>query len=249
MKAKSISFPLFFMFPLMIILSAGCEQEDVNCIASNGKIIRQERILGDFDSIDVRDYVNLVITQDTVNRVFVESGENIIDGITTEVVDRQLKLANKNRCNWLRSYDIPVDVYVSVKNLRKIYYLSSGNITTTNTLRSHSLQIEVWGGCGTIDMDMDIYEGYYILQIGTVDFNLHGRCAITTIYSGDYGPFHCKDLKTGYTFVTNAGSNDCYVNASQYMEANIGSIGNIYYTGDPDSLKININGSGKAIPF
>lgn len=244
---KRTGFPLLLLLSLFILL--GCEQADVNCLTSNGKTIRQERILGEFDSIDVRDYVNLVITQDTVDRVVVESGQNIISGIATEVVDRQLKISNNNKCNWLRSYDVPVNVYVSVKNLMKIYYLSSGNITTTNTLRSYSLTIEAWGGCGKIDLDMDVYEGYYILQIGTVDFNLHGHCAITTIYSGDYGPFHCEDLKAGYVFVTNAGSNDCYVNASQYLEANISSIGNIYYTGSPDSTDISINGSGKVIRY
>jgi len=240
-------------FPLLLLLFPfiwmGCEQSDTNCLTSNGKTIRQERIIGDFDSIDVGDYVNLIITQDSVNRVSVESGQNIIDGITTEVANRQLVIRNINKCNWLRSYDIPVNVYISVKNLMKIYYLSSGNITTTNTLKSYSLTVEVWGGCGTIDLDMDVYQGYFVLQMGTVDLNLHGHCSINSIYSGDYGPFYCKNLKTGYSFVINKSSNDCYVNASQYLEATIGSIGNIYYTGNPDSLDININGSGTVIPF
>ena len=247
MVRKRNSFILFLLISLFFW--AGCEQTDVNCITSNGKTIRQERVLGDFDSIDVREYVNLILIQDTVNRVTVESGQNIIDGITTEVVNRQLNISNTNKCKWLRSYDVPVNVYVSVKNLMKIYYLSSGNINSLNTLKPYSLKIEVWGGCGTIDLDMDTYQGYFFLQAGTVDINLHGHCAISTIFSGDYGPFHCQDLKTGYSFVTNKSSNDCYVNASQYLEANIGSIGNIYYTGNPDSLDIDITGSGQVIPF
>ena len=131
----------------------------------------------------------------------------------------------------------------------KIYYLSSGNVSTTNTLKSHSLVVEVWGGAGTIDLDMDIFQGYFVIQMGTADLNLHGSCAINTIYSGDYGLFQCTNLKSRYTFVTNAGSNDCYVNSSYFLEATIGSIGNIYYTGKPDSVVTHIQGAGEVIPF
>jgi hypothetical protein len=238
-----------FLFLIVLFGWVGCDKSGVNCITNNGKTVKQERILKDFDSIEVRDYVNLVISQDSVNKVTVESGQNIISGITTEVIDRQLIIRNTNKCNWLRSYDVPLNVFVSVKNLMKIYYLSSGNVSTTNTLKSHSLVVEVWGGAGTIDLDMDIFQGYFVIQMGTADLNLHGSCAINTIYSGDYGLFQCTNLKSRYTFVTNAGSNDCYVNSSYFLEATIGSIGNIYYTGKPDSIVTHIQGAGEVIPF
>ena len=247
MKKHKYIFPLLFL--IILFAWAGCDKSGVNCITSNGKTTKQESILSDFDSIDVRDYVNLIITQDSVNKVTVESGQNILSGITTEVVNRQLNIRNINKCNWLRSYDVPVNVFVSVKNLMKIYYLSSGNVSTTNALKSYSLTVEVWGGAGTIDLDMDTFQGYFVLQIGTVDFNLHGNCAINTIYSGDYGFFQCTNLKSRYTFVTNDGSNDCYVNSSYFLEATIGSIGNIYYTGKPDSVITYSHGAGKVIPF
>jgi hypothetical protein len=246
---KNLKYTILLLLPIILLGWAGCDKSGVNCITSNGKTIRQERILSDFDSIDVGDYVNIFIKQDSVNKVWVESGQNIIDGITTEVIDRQLVIRNINKCNWLRSYDVPVNVYLSVRNLLKIYYLSSGNVSSTNTLRSSSLDIEAWGGSGTIDIDMDIYEGVFILQMGTADFNLHGRCAITSVYSGDYGFFQCKNLNAGYMYVTNKSSNDCYVKASQYLEATVGSIGNIYYTGNPDTLITHIQGSGQVIRF
>jgi hypothetical protein len=247
MKRKSIYIVIFFL--LLMAFLAGCGKSDENCLTSNGKTIKQSRMISDFDSIQVNDYVNLYLTQDSENKITVESGENIIDGITTDVVDRQLIISNKNKCNWLRSYNVPVNVYVSVKNLIKIYYMSSGNIYTTNTLKSSALTVEAWGGCGTIDLDLDLYQGSFILQMGTADFNLHGFCAINTIYSGDYGFFQCKDLKTRYLFITNRGSNDCYVNCSYYLDATIGSIGNIYYTGKPDSINTYIQGAGQVIPF
>jgi hypothetical protein len=243
---------VFLLNSLMVLLFAmfaGCGKSDVNCFNSNGKVIRQGRNVPDFDSIDVADYVNLILSQDTVNRVAVESGENIIDAITTEVTANKLYIRNNNKCNWVRSYNIPVNVIISVKNLQKIYYNCSGNITTSNTLKSYQLVVEVWGGCGTINMDIDVFQAYFVEQMGTADFNIHGHCPIFTLYSGDYGLFQCKDLATRYTYVTNNGSNDCYVKSTHYLEATIGSIGNIYYTGNPDTLYVYDHGKGEVIPF
>jgi hypothetical protein len=142
-----------------------------------------------------------------------------------------------------------VNVHISVKNLRKIYYEASGNINSTNTITSGYFIVLVSNGCGTIDLDLNVQEGYFRLEQGTVDFKLRGHCSISTIYAGDFGFFDCKDLATGYSFVTNKGSNDCYVKASQYMDATIGNIGNIYYSGNPDTLITHLNGTGQVLPY
>jgi hypothetical protein len=240
-----------YILTIILILAGftGCQKAGTNCLTSAGSVIKENRVISDFDSINVGDYVNLFLTQDSVNRVMVESGENIIDGITTEINDHLLVIRNINTCNWLRSYNVPVNVYISVKNLRKVFYEASGNISSTNTINSENFTVLVSGGCGTIDLDMNVNEGYFRLEQGTVDFKLHGHCSISTIYAGDFGFFDCKDLSTGYSFVTNSGSNDCYVKVLQYLEANINSIGNIYYTGTPDTIITNINGSGQVIHY
>jgi hypothetical protein len=239
----------FMIVAAAIAVISGCGKPGGECFTNSGPVIFQERDVSDFDSIDVRDYVNLILTQDSVNRVTVEAGKNIIGGITTEVVNRELRIDNRNSCNWLRDYNKPINVHISVRNLWKIYYLSSGNITATDTLRSDSLKIEIWGGCGTIDLPLHIVTGYFIMQLGTVDMHLHGRCPILTVYSADYGLIDARDLGSSYLYVRNKSSNDTYVNSDYFMSARIESIGNIYYTGNPDSVVTSIQGGGQVIPF
>jgi hypothetical protein len=239
---------MIFLLPALWIGLSGCSKSG-ECITNTGTIIREERRLGDFDSINVQDYVNLILTQDSVNRVVVEAGENVISGITTEVVNNELLINNTLRCNWLRSYSKPMNVYIHARNLQKIYYNGSGNITSTNVLKPYGLILDIWGGCGSINLDLDIVQGVFLLHLGTVDITLRGKCAVCSIYQGDYGIFKCGELKAGYSYITNKGSNDCYVNAWQYLSAIIGSIGNIYYTGNPDTVKVLVNGKGKLIPY
>lgn len=197
----------------------------------------------------MNDNVNVILTYDTVSSVSVEAGGNIIGGITTEVVNRNLIIHNTNICNWTRSFENPINVYVSTNYLWKVYYISAGDLTTTNALPFDSLKVEVWGGCGTIDMEMDVITGYFVENLGTADFILRGKCGICYIYSGEYGPFHCEDLDIAYCFVTTISSNDCWVNAKRTLGVTIGGIGNVYYTGEPDSVYSTITGDGRLIRY
>ena len=236
---------LTLLLPFLFWFSS-CSK-DGNCLTNTGPVIMQHRDVADFDTIAMYDYVNVILTQDSLNQVTVETGQNIISGISTEVMNRILIIRNNNVCNWLRSYNKPINVYVHVKNLRSIYYKSSGDVTTTNTIITPLLKFVGLGGCGTIDIRMKAYEGFFIQGLGTTDIHLHGMCDICSVYAGDYGPIQCGDLQTIYSYTKNYGSNDCYVKASHFLDATIGSIGNIYYIGDPDTLQTHISGTGSVI--
>ena len=239
---------VFVMFALLN-LASGCGKDGGACISTTGPVILQTRNVLNYNQIDLSDNVSLILTNDTGNQVQVEAGQNIIEGVKTEVVDGVLQIRNTNRCNWLRDYNKPLNIYLPGNRIWRITYNSSGDIISTGTLKLDSLKVEVWGGCGTIDLSIDVWQGNFSLNLGTVDLRLRGISAITTVYTGDYGLFDGRDMKTGYTYVTCKGSNDCYVRASNYLDATISSIGNIYYSGDPKSINVRVNGSGKLIPF
>ena len=233
----------------LLLLMGACTKGGCTCVSSSGQVVRKTRVLNVFNRIDLQDNVDLVITPDYVSRVEVEAGEKIIGGVTTEVVDGQLLIRNNNKCNWLRDYSKPIRVYVTSANLWQITYSGSGNVTAPDTLRMDSISVVVWGGCGTINLTMNVWQGSFSMNMGTTDIRLHGICAITSAYVHDYGLYDARDLKTGYTFITSSGSNDSYVRAVNYLEATINSIGNIYYKDEPKTIQVKINGSGKVLPL
>ncbi|MDP1622101.1 MAG: head GIN domain-containing protein [Bacteroidales bacterium] len=247
MKYLGYTFILFIC--CLGIMLGGCGKDGGKCVSSTGRILLQDRNISDFDSIRVLDHVNVILNQGSENKVMVEAGEFIIGGIVTELAGRELVLRNTNRCNWLRSYSKPINVYVTVKNLLKIHYDSSGDITCTDTLRSGYLKIDMWGGCGAIDLKINVSDGFFIQHIGTATLILTGICKISNVFAGDYGLLQLTGLKAGYTFVTNSGTNNCYVYANRELDATITSIGNIYYSGDPKEIKATITGSGKLLPY
>ncbi|MEI7980779.1 MAG: DUF2807 domain-containing protein [Bacteroidota bacterium] len=228
----------FFFSGLVILISGftACNKGQ-NCLTNTGKINIDGRVVGEFDSIYLNDNVNLILTQDTINKVSVEAGENIISGITTVVNEHhQLIIHNENSCNWLRNYSDPVNVYVSFSASRPrlyLYYNSSGNVRSTNLLFNDTIQIDTWGGCGSINLFISCQKGIFVQHMGTVDLKLKGRCIQSNIFAGDYGKFDFSDLETGYIYIKNYGTNNCYVRAIHQLDATVGSIGNIYYMTNP----------------
>ena len=247
-SAKRLCVAVVILLALLSCISS-CKKSGAECFTSTGTVIKQARMITDFDTIIAKQNVDIILTQDTLNSVVVEAGEKIIGGIKTIIENRQLVIDNTNTCNWMRSYDKPLNVYVHVKNLRKIWYLSAGNITSTNVLTSASFLLDVWGGCGSIDLSLNVNQGYIYEHQGTADITIRGRSVFDYVVLGDFGPLQLKDLSTDYTYVSNTGTNDCYVNASKYLDAIIRSIGNIYYTGKPDTVHAHITGAGQLIEF
>ena len=236
-----------FLACILLLVISGCGKTGIDCITNTGEVIQEERSVGMFDSIVLNNNVNLFISKDSIRKVVVEGGKNILTNIITTVENKQLTIGNENRCNWVRSYSKPINVYISTPYLYKIYYNSSGNINSLNTLEFDSLRLEVWGGCGTIDLDINVYQGYFYLQMGTSDIHLKGSCGIASVYTGDFGLLDARELQSGYVFVASRSSNDCYVHATQELAATIESIGNIYYYGNPKKISTTINGEGSVI--
>ncbi len=247
MKHSVYRVSVAFLFAGVFLSS--CLKDGGNCLSPSGPIITQDRHVADFDSIRMLDNVDVVLLQDSVNRVRVEAGENIIGGIRTDIAGRELIIANNNVCNWLRSYSAPIRVYVSVKNLLKIHYNSSGDISCPDTIRTGYFKIEMWGGCGNIGLKLVTDDGYFIQYIGTATLKASGTCKISNVHASDYGLLHLGNLRTGYTFVTNNSTNDCYVNAVHDLDATISSIGNIYYKGEPEAINLTVTGTGKLIRY
>lgn len=230
----------------LILIS--CEKgHGFDCFKGTGKIIQESRNVGEINNIILYDNVNLILQQDSAESIVVEAGEKIIGSIKTELYGGQLIIKNENRCNWIRSYKKEINVYLSVRDLHKIIYYGSGDITSLNSIVSDLLEIEIHDGAGSINLIIDTEASWFTLHLGVADIKVIGQSDINYVYTAGYGPIDCTSLLTDITYITNNGSNNCFVNVKDVLEAKIGSVGNIYYKGDPSSVKSEITGSGKLI--
>lgn len=237
-----------FIILIAIITLAGCKGDNLDdCFSNTGDVVVESRSAVYFETVNLYDNINLVIEPGTDYSIRIEGGENLLSAITTDVNDSVLIIHNTMKCNWIRDYENEITVYITSPGLKSIRYESSGDVRTKEILTLEELEINVWGGSGSIIMDVDCIKLNLGLHYGTVDFNISGSAVTTTIYANSYGPFYCEQLNSNIVFIRNSGTNDCYIHANHILGAEITSVGNIYYTGNPYSLSCNATGAGKLI--
>lgn len=245
-----IRFFITVLLLLAVCFFHGCQKDDGSCITSTGKITRENRTALPFHYVEVNDNINLFLTQDTAfYSIVVEAGENLIQGITTETDSGRLVLRNRNTCNWLRSFSVPVNVYLTFSKLDTLVFQAAGNVTCSNHWTNDSIVVNIVEGAGNISLKLDIFKSVIQIHYGTVRLDASGFSQVTFISSQGYGPFHAEELFSKFTYVYTFSPNDVFVYASEQLGVEIGNIGNVYYLGDPKDISANIYGKGKLIKF
>jgi hypothetical protein len=240
----------FILLPVFILLLTHCDSDEAVCVSSTGKVITQERLAFPFNKVEVYDNINLILTQDPyITSIKVEAGENLIDGITTEIDSGRLVLRNTNACNWLRSFEVPVNVYLQFTRLDTLEFRAAANITCTNDWTNETIWVDVVEGAGQIDLKLNVFKSYLTVEFGTTTMNVSGFSQVTYISSQGYGPLHAEDLYSKFTYVYTFSPNDLFVYASVELAAEIKNTGNVYYRGNPPTVGLTGNGTGKLIAF
>jgi hypothetical protein len=231
---------------IIVLLLAGCNKDNGVCVSSTGKVVQKERPALPFNKISIHDNINVFLTQDTsINKIIVEAGENLIDGITTEIDSGKLVLRNENSCNWLRSFKVPVNVYITFTQLDSITTRAAGNITFTNDWTCYSAYLEVVEGAGNLDIKLNSYRSYFMVFYGTTNMKITGTSEVITLISAGFGPVHAEDLDTKFTYISSSSPNDLFVSSSIDLEVKIENIGNVYYRGNPSILSTEYTSSGR----
>ena len=229
-------------------LSAACSKLNPgDCFKNAGPVSTQTRSAESFRYIHMKNNIDVFITYGQEYGIEVRAGKNMMTGIKTEIDNRTLTISNENTCNWLRSYDSPLEVYITTPAIDSIVYMSSGNLTCLNTYAADSIQIDVLEGAGSINLLLNTKKSVVNLHYGTVDLTMKGHSHLNYIYSAGYGPADLSKLDTEFSYLTNNSTNNCRVRARLELYVEIHNVGDVYYSGDPAEIKSWITSTGKLI--
>lgn len=234
---------------MILFLLQSCNKGGVSdCFNNTGEITRVSRDVGEFKTIILHDNVNLIISNSESSFVDVEAGANIIDGIETDLNENSvLTIRNNNSCNWIRSYDKPINVYLGSNSFDSIVYRSIGDISTIDTFNIDVLYFSIMEGAGSIKMKIKTNSIYLSMFAGTADVELMGKSKMTYLYSNAFGLIDASNLFSTLAYVNNSSTNNMYVRTSKDLGAIIGGIGDIYYYGDPEYVGLEKTGTGNLI--
>ncbi|MFP4555250.1 MAG: head GIN domain-containing protein [Bacteroidales bacterium] len=240
---------ILFLFPLLF---TSCDKEDAwDIIKTSGPVVTEEREVSSFSEIEVTDRINIILVQDTVEKIILSGPKNLLAKVSTTNNYSTLKIRDNNNFNWVRSFDNEIVATVHVKSLKKIYYEGVGNITSNNKLVSDSLIIISQQSSGDINLSIAVDYFYCYFNQSLVYMNLRGTANRAHLQISGTGFLDCETLQTINCSTQNQGSGDIIANCSNYFSGIIEGSGNVLFTGNPNqtAFKYFGRGSGEFIEF
>jgi hypothetical protein len=198
-----------------------------------------------FNSIKVTDKVNVVLIQENDFKVRVEGGENLLSSIKTEVLNSTLSISNNNTCDFVRSYDDKIIVYVSAPNFFDINHLGLGDITCQAVLTTDSIYYHIKNSG---DLYLNVNNKYVRGDInGNGDIICSGQTIFNLLNARGECHIKCGNLNTQISDFYLMTSGPSYLNVNQTLNIIIKNSGYVYYNGNPVTINKTITGTGKLI--
>lgn len=200
-------------------------------------------------TIDVSDFSELslgipgilYLTQGSDEKVEIDCSDSVFEKIEFEMKGDRLHIRNENWRNGFKNSD--VKVYVTMKDIEHIGVSGSGTIESTNTINTDELTLAI-SGSGDMELNAKAEEVSFRIS-GSGSIKMDGSAEQADARISGSGKVRADDFSVRIFEASISGSGNCYITASEEINAKISGSGSVYYSGDPDKLISNSSGSGK----
>ena len=237
------------IFIIFMLAFVSCKKENMaDCFTSTGKTNVIYHDVKDFNCIMISDKMDLYLTQGSVFEVKVEAGANMQRLIKTELEGETLRVVNNNTCNFVRGYDHKISVYVTAPYFKHIKHAGLGTIKSVNTIIQDEISYRNENS-GDLKLDLNTKRilgsshgngDTYLTGISEkleVDYNGTNYLYADGLNVTSYIYLHC--LTIGHTYIS-APENGL-------MDIIIERSGNIYYKGNPNTIRLTKKDKGDLI--
>jgi hypothetical protein len=226
------------LLAIVILLLSAC---GFRIIRGSGKLVTESRSVRDFDRVSLSGSGEVVITQGGEESLTVETDDNVIKYVTTEVRGGTLYLGFDTER--VRSISpTRLQFALSVKDLVGVKISGSGDIIAAS-LDTDRLDVGV-SGSGDVEIDSLTAEDVEVQITGSGNVELAGEATGQDITISGSGELHAGDLKGETVEVTINGSGGVTVWAAESLDARINGSGSVKYYGNP-TVDLSGSGSGK----
>lgn len=237
-----------FSLIVVILFSFSCNKSNTrHCIKTNGEYILEKRIVSTAKALVVEKRLKLNLIQDSSDFIEIYAGKNLIPFIEAETENDTIYFRNKNKCNFIRSFEDSVVINYHFTKLEAIRYESAGAIRTPSEINIPKLKIHSWYGSGAVNLKLATDSLFIFLHTGPGDVNVAGKGRHVYIYSAGQGFVDTKEFNAQSAHVSFSGSGKVEVFASSNLLAEIFDQGDVYYYGNPSTVNSKITGKGKLI--
>ena len=114
------------------------DREGSKNVEGNGQMTTATRTTTGYDKVDLTGAMDVELVKGTEGRLRIEAEENLIPHITTEVKNGELVISVEKGFNLQPSRNNPIKVTVPFESLDGVYLTGSGDIYTSDMIKSAS---------------------------------------------------------------------------------------------------------------
>ncbi|MDB4292796.1 DUF2807 domain-containing protein [Maribacter sp.] len=240
---------------LLVGAISACNSDSApDCFQRTGAIAKAEVVLPAFSKITVFENVSLVLRQGDIQKVEIETGENLRNEVTATVEGDRLLLRDTNDCNYVRAYG-STTIYVTSPNINEIRSSTGRTIESDGVLAYPSLTLF---SESFLNSESETTDGFFDLAVATENltaivngityFKLRGNTNSLTvnIAAGD-SRIEAGDLVAERITINHRGSNNMFVNPQAAIEGVIRGTGDVISSNRPALIEVEELYKGRLI--
>lgn len=228
------SWSILSLLLILVIALSGC-----NVVRGSGDIITETREVSGFDRVDLSGTGDVIITQGEAESLTIETDDNVMEHITSEVRGGTLYLGTEDFMNVLPSRLV---FTLGVEELTAADVSGSGSIKA-ESIEANSLDLGV-SGSGSVEIDSLAADELKVSISGSGDVDLAGEVPEQEIDISGSGRYRAGDLLSENATVSVSGSGDVTIWATDSLDADVSGSGTIDYYGNP-TVNTSTSGSGE----
>ncbi len=225
-----------------------CHKSPLTCDFS-GKTVQKTQILTDFDTVEVNPLIHLTLVQDTLNKIVIETDEDVLEQIDYHIEDNKLSLTNHTRC-LIQNQKAEAHITLYVNDITTLIANTDLDIRSADTLHFNRLKIiceNARTGTNNIaDFNLKVQiPTIEIIANGSSIFDISGSC--NNLFVGFYGVnpvFRGKKLTAQHIKIFQRSDADMHLYPVQSIKGNLYGYGDIYLYHRPPVVAINSHYAG-----
>ncbi|HTF89273.1 MAG TPA: head GIN domain-containing protein [Planctomycetota bacterium] len=190
----------------------------------SGVSATQTRLVPEFHALRIEGSCDAKVAVGGAASLEISADDNLIDDITTEVVEGVLVISMKDGAN--DSFRVGPRATISVPSFDCAVIQGSGDVDITG-VNGESLEVRI---------------------SGSGDLNARGKATKVTVAIDGSGDIDLGGLESLQANVSINGSGDVRVRCSQSLTASVSGSGDVDYLGGPAQTHIAVSGSGDVRP-
>ena len=244
MKTSCILITSFILLSLV-----SCKKvEDRNCV----KFVGAEQVkiidLPFFNKLQLYERIKFELVQDSVNKVILRGGKNLLTKIGFKISEDTLIINNNNKCNFLRDYSKIVTAEIHFQELNQLRYFGTEILSNKGVLNLPWFNLSIESSSGSVNLNLNS-NVIYASSGNYGDFNLAGKTNVAYLSINNNGYCNTSNLLVIDSIkVSSKTMGIMKVNADNtLLNAEIINGGNIFYKGTPSSIFLKKTGKGELI--